>query len=109
MIDELSGVNRYIDIKYRFADGEPRRRFRTLVLRILNRMAELHSGTVEPVGWAEYASSNDEHLAALDEAIFEMAYLVAGCAEVDGAVVLTNRIELLGFRRRNHRRTARGW
>lgn len=26
-----------------------------------------------------------------------MAYLIAGCAEVDGAVVLTNRIELLGF------------
>jgi hypothetical protein len=26
-----------------------------------------------------------------------MAYLVAGCAEVDGAVVLTKRFELLGF------------
>lgn len=95
--DELSGVNRYIDIKYRFEEGEPRRRFRSLVLRILNRMAELHSGAVEPVGWAEYTASNDEQLAAFDEAIFEMAYLVEGCAEVDGAVVLTNRIELLGF------------
>lgn len=71
LTEELSGVNRYIDIKYRFAEGEPRFRFRTLVLRILNRMAELHSGRTEVVGWAEYAASNDEQLASLDEAIFE--------------------------------------
>jgi hypothetical protein len=90
-------VDRYINLKYRFAEGEPRRRFRTLVTRIMNRVAELHSGAREPVGWAEYALSTDEGLSAFDEAIFEMAYLVAGCAEVDGAVVLTKRFELLGF------------
>ena len=97
LADELNDVNRYIDIKYRFADGEPRQRFRSLVMRIMNRVAELNAGTTTPVGWAEYALSNDEQLAAFDEAIFEMAYLVAGCAEVDGAVVLTKSFELLGF------------
>jgi hypothetical protein len=90
-------VERYIALKYRFADGEPRQRFRTLVTQIMNRVAELHAGASQPVGWAEYALSTDECLSAFDEAIFEMAYLVAGCAEVDGAVVLTKRFELLGF------------
>ena len=95
--DEQSDTNRYIDLKYRFDAGEPRNRFRTLVTRIMNRVAELHVGSTDPVGWTEYALSNDENLAAFDEAIFEMAYLVAGCAEVDGAVVLTKGFELLGF------------
>ncbi len=95
--DELEDGNRYIDLKYRFREGEPRNRFRTLVVNIMNRVAELYAGSGETVGWLEYALSNDENLAAFDEAIFEMAYLVAGCAEVDGAVVLTKSFELLGF------------
>ncbi len=94
---ELSLVTRHINLKYRFDDGEPRKRFQSLILRIMNRVSELHAGVEAIVGWDEYAVSNDEKLTALDEAIFEMAYLVAGCAEVDGAVVLTNRFELLGF------------
>ncbi len=97
LLAELVEGNRYIDLKYRFAEGEPRARFRTLVVNIMNRVAELHAGSAGAVGWTEYALSNDEHLAAFDEAIFEMAYLVAGCAEVDGAVVLTKAFELLGF------------
>jgi hypothetical protein len=97
MAEADTAVERYITLKYRFEHGEPRQRFLTLVTRIMNRVAELHAGAIEPVGWAEYALSTDEGLAAFDEAIFEMAYLVAGCAEVDGAVVLTKRFELLGF------------
>ncbi len=94
---ELGDGNRYIDLKYRFNEGEPRNRFRSLVVNIMNRVAELYAGSKETVGWLEYALSNDENLAAFDEAIFEMAYLVAGCAEVDGAVVLTKSFELMGF------------
>ena len=94
---DLGDSNRYIDLKYQFKEGEPRNRFRTLVVNIMNRVAELYAGSKETVGWLAYALSNDENLAAFDEAIFEMAYLVAGCAEVDGAVVLTKSFELLGF------------
>jgi hypothetical protein len=97
LTDEAGGFERFIDLKYRFAEGEPRQRFRSLIVRIMNRVAELHTGSDQEVGWEEYALSNDEKLAAFDEAIFEMAYLIAGCAEVDGAVVLSSRFELLGF------------
>ncbi|MBV9657293.1 MAG: DNA integrity scanning protein DisA nucleotide-binding domain protein [Verrucomicrobia bacterium] len=97
---DCCGPNAFIDVKYRFAPGEPRQRFRTLILGIAQRLAESHGATLGEdgmVGWQEYSDSNDEKLTALDEAIYEMAYLIAGCAEVDGAVVLTKRFELLGF------------
>ena len=97
MRDELDDGNRYIDLKYRFAEGEPRHRFRTLVTSIITRIFRLHAGRNSAVGWTDYALSNDPDLSDFDEAIFEMAYLIAGCAEVDGAVVLTKNFEILGF------------
>ena len=104
MATECCGSNQFIYVKYRFAEGEPRRRFRTLLVGIMNRLAALHGegGEVEwdlanPVGWKEYLACSDEELSTLDDGIFEMAHLIAGCAEVDGAVVLTKKFELLGF------------
>jgi DNA integrity scanning protein DisA with diadenylate cyclase activity len=44
-----------------------------------------------------YRRVNSPELGALDEAIFEMAHLIAALASVDGAVVLTQRLEVLGF------------
>lgn len=92
----------YVSLKHTFADGEHRRRFRSLIMDTINRLARAHGKRVEKsrqktVGWEEYARSDDRELAELDEAIFEFAHLVASLAEVDGAVVMTNRGELLGF------------
>ena len=91
-----------VSLKHTFVDGEPRRRFRTLIVRIMNRLAQSHGRGGEvaypgAVGWEEYVWSEDRALAELDEAIFEFAHLVAGLAAVDGAVVMTRRFELLGF------------
>lgn len=90
---------RYVSLKYRFANAEPRRRFRTLIVGAMNTLARSHGGTPagDPVGWDDYEASSDEDLSALDEAMFEVAYLVAGLAAVDGACVMTQRLELLGF------------
>ena len=100
--EEFSHENRYVALKYRITDGEPRKRFRTLIVEILNRLAQAYgtaSDSQDPktVGWREYQESNDEELAALEEAILEVAHLVAALATTDGAVVMTKRYELLGF------------
>ena len=92
----------HVSLKHAFVDGEPRRRFRTLIVRIMNRLAQSHGRGEETsypraVGWEEYVWSEDRALTELDEAIFEFAHLVAGLAAVDGAVVMTRRFELLGF------------
>ena len=100
--EEFYGDDRYVALKYRISDGEPRRRFRTLIVETMNRLAQAHGTTdgsrvPEPVGWREYQESNDEKIAALEEAILEVAHLVAALATTDGAVVMTKRYELLGF------------
>lgn len=99
---EFSRDNPYVTFKHRFDDGEPRRRYRSLIVGVTNRLVEVHGKGgrdfyPRAVGWHEYQTTNDTVIAALDEAIFELANLVAALAAVDGAVVLSKRYELLGF------------
>jgi hypothetical protein len=91
--------DRYVSLKYKFIDAEPRRRFRTLIVDVMNALARSCAGTParDPVGWDDYESSSDRQLTRLDEAIFEVAHLIAGLTAVDGAVVMTQRFEMLGF------------
>ncbi|HEX5847917.1 MAG TPA: hypothetical protein VFY59_01875 [Rubrobacter sp.] len=95
--DILDG--RYVSLKYRFVDAEPRRRFRSLIVNVMNQLARSHAGTPvkDPVGWDDYEASSNVSLSLLDEAIFEVAHLIAGLTAVDGAVVMTQRFEMLGF------------
>ena len=98
--EEFLSENPYVKFKYRFFDEEPRRRFRTLILKIANELAELYGFPENPekeVGWAEYLTSKNQTLSRLDESVFEWAHLVAGMTQVDGAVVMTQRLELIGF------------
>lgn len=102
MTDELLGANKYLRIRYPFADGEPRARFRTLIISVMNALAASNGhGDLDKaqhvIGWQQYQESLDATVAALDESIFEMSHLIAALATVDGAVVMTRRFELLGF------------
>jgi DisA bacterial checkpoint controller nucleotide-binding len=89
----------HVSLKYKFTDAEPRRRFRTLIVDVMNALARSYAGTParDPVGWDDYEASSDDELTELDEAIFEVAHLIAGLTAVDGAVVMTQRFEMLGF------------
>ncbi len=89
----------YVSLKYRFVDSEPRRRFRTLIVDVMSELARSYAGTParDPVGWDDYEASGDTSLSLLDEAIFEVAHVIAGLTAVDGAVVMTQRFEVLGF------------
>ena len=96
--DILTG--RYVELKHKFTDDQPRRRYRTLITSIMNTLAEIYgqgNQQRDPVGWEEYRKSGDGRLSELDEAIFEMSHLIAGLMAVDGAAVMTQRYEILGF------------
>ena len=89
-----------MNIKYRFCEEEPRLRFRILMLRIMNTLAELYGDPENPdrvVGWQEYVTCHNAALALLDEAIFDAAHFIAALSATDGAVVMSKRQELLGF------------
>jgi hypothetical protein len=96
---EAIAQGRHLRLKYALRDEEPRRRYRTLALAVMRVLAEeAASGpTGEAAGWSAYRQWNSPELGALDEAIFEMAHLIASLAGVDGAVVVTKRFEVLGF------------
>lgn len=82
-------------LKYRFDPDEPSRRYRTLLLQILERVA---ATTSKPsVGWSDFASDASPGLEKLEAAVFELSRLIANLSEVDGAVVLDRGFGLLGF------------
>lgn len=89
-----------IQLKYAFESEEPRRRYRTLILALMKELTAAAS-EIQPrpqhVDFALYMRSARPALAAIDEAIFEMSQLIAALADVDGAVVLNERFEVLGF------------
>jgi hypothetical protein len=68
----------FLNTKYPISDTPARRHFRRVVLAML-------------------ASPDADTAAHLDESLFELAHLIAALADVDGAVVLTKRFEMLGF------------
>ena len=84
-------------LRFRFDDPEPARRFRHLILQVMNTLARTAAPDGPSVGWGDYQTSRNAKLGDLDEAIFEFAHLVAGLAAIDGAVLLNQRFELLGF------------
>ncbi len=86
---EIAAPNPYITFKYAFCDEEPRRRVQTLI-------AQMTEGP-RPLTWNHYEESADPQIAELDEAVFEVAHLIAALADVDGATVVTSELEVLGF------------
>jgi hypothetical protein len=87
----------YLHPRYAFDDAPPRRRFRSLVLASLERLARRAAETGRPASAESYLHEDDALIAELDEGLFEWSHLIAALSQVDGAVVLTKRFEILGF------------
>ena len=97
---DREALSRYVRLKYTFQTEEPRFRARTLIVRAMNTVAEVCGESHPPpatVGWNEYAGSNHPRVVAAGEAISELTRFLACLTAVDGALVLTQSLELLGF------------
>lgn len=86
-----------LDIKYKFVDAEPRRRFRSLLLNILAELGRLGARHGVEANAELYEETESKLIVAFDEAVFEVAHLMAALSDVDGMVVLNHRFEILGF------------
>jgi hypothetical protein len=92
--------NLYIDLKYRFAEDGARNQLRKIVLQIMVVLAESCGRLYGPnynAGWNDYVALQTEELVQLDERIFKFARFIARLTGVDGAVVTTEGLELIGF------------
>lgn len=87
----LEGVR----LKYAFSDGEPPRRYRTLLFQILDRVAS--RTTKASVGWSDFALDESLELEKLERSVFELSRVIGGLAGIDGAVLLDKRLQLVGF------------
>jgi hypothetical protein len=100
-MDELvTQDNPFIDIKYRFTDSGARNQLRSIVLHIMHTLARNCGRIYGPdyvAGWRDYVSLQTEELAMLDERVFKFARFIARLTGVDGAVVTTEDLELIGF------------
>ncbi|MGO9612988.1 MAG: putative sensor domain DACNV-containing protein [Dissulfurispiraceae bacterium] len=97
---EVYSQNKNLNIKYLFREEEPRNRFRRLLVKIMATLAESYGDRTQSsrtVGWNEYVASKNDILNQLDEAVFEYAHFVAGLTAIDGAVIMSQRQELIGF------------
>lgn len=100
-IDELvTHDNPFIDLKYRFAEDEARNQLRKVVLQIMEVLAKNCGKIYGPeyvAGWKDYVSLQTDELAQLDDRVFKFARFIARLTGVDGAVVTTEGLELIGF------------
>ncbi|HTP64840.1 MAG TPA: hypothetical protein VMJ66_05570 [Geobacteraceae bacterium] len=100
LIERITSPNPHLFIKYMFRDEEPVRRLHRLTIGIMNELARHYGSSIESgkvVGWSEYVAATNKTLLELDEALFENARFIANLAAVDGAVVLTKSLDLVGF------------
>jgi hypothetical protein len=96
-VSEFLSDGRYVQVKYAFHDDEPRKRIQTLMMAISKALALAAGANASTVGWQAYETSRARNLVEMDEALFEVAHLVADLTRVDGAVLLTDSLEVLGF------------
>lgn len=100
IVDRVLDENPYLNIEYRVTDEASRKRFQTLVVKLMNTLAQVYgrkAGKGETIGWNQYVASTDQSLALCDEAVSDLAHFFADLSSVDGAVVFSEGFELLGF------------
>jgi hypothetical protein len=87
-----------IRFKYLIADSPARGRYGRMLRQAIIRLSELAADQNKPsAGWLEYQTLADTKLSDLDEALFDFAHFLADLMAVDGALVITQALELIGF------------
>jgi hypothetical protein len=87
-----------IRFKYLIADSPARGRYGRMLRQAVVRLSELAAAQNKPsAGWSEYQTLMDTKLSDLDEALFDFAHFLADLMAVDGALVVTQTLELIGF------------
>ena len=83
-----------LKLKYSFREGEARRRYGSLLLRLFEALAKHGEGEID---LQRFLAAETKDVIGIENSIFELSRLVSGLAAVDGAVVMNKRFELIGF------------
>ena len=92
---EDAGPANGLRLKHRFVSDEPANRYRALLLRLLEELAD---STDKPsIDWSDFVNSASSELEHMEQAVFEWSRVIANLAAIDGAVVLDRRFGVVGF------------
>ncbi len=83
-----------LKLKYSFRHNEARGRYRTLLARLAQALAQHGDADID---FQRFLETETREVLAVEQSIFEVSRLIGGLAAVDGAVVLDKRFELVGF------------
>ena len=87
-----------VRFKYLIGDSPARGRYGQMLRQAIIRLSELATAQNRPsAGWSEYQTLMDTKLSDLDEALFDFAHFLADLMAVDGALVVTQTLDLIGF------------
>jgi hypothetical protein len=96
--ERLRNPEAAVRFKYLIAECPARRRYGWLLRQAVVRLSKLASHHRRPnAGWAEYQTLMDTELSDMDEALFDFAHFLADLMAVDGALVVTQALDLVGF------------
>lgn len=95
ILSETSPTLHGLRLKYRFQQDEPAHRSRTVLFRILDRLAAVSDKS--SVDWSDFAADSSAELEGLEQSIFELSRVMANLTAIDGALVLDKRFSVLGF------------
>ena len=87
-------TNTTLKLRYTFQGGQGRGRYRQLLRELVRT---LDGPGVGSTSLERFLGTETPEVAKLEQAIFEVSSLIAGLADVDGAVLLDKRLELIGF------------
>jgi hypothetical protein len=96
--ERLRNPETAVRFKYLIADCPARRRYARLLTKAIVHLSKLASHHRRPnAGWVEYQTLMDTELSDMDEALFDFAHFLADLMAVDGALVVTQALDLVGF------------
>ncbi|MFT3990911.1 MAG: hypothetical protein QM680_05825 [Luteolibacter sp.] len=91
-------ASQWIDCKYSIESDAAGMRFRLLLQSILRRVGQLSKpDTTAAEAWEIFRNSYDAELDRLEESFFELARFYSDLMQVDGALVLDQRLCVIGF------------
>lgn len=94
----MNAASRWIDCKYSARPDDAALRYRRLLQAILRRVGELCTENTTPEeAWHIFRNSKDPELDRLEEAYFELARFFSDLMQVDGVLVLDQRVGVIGF------------
>ena len=95
--DLASPQHGLFSFKYRFGAGQ-KSGYRSVMSAVMTRLSKLGAEAGrESVGWLDYQQADDQIISDLNEGIFELGDLFADLMGVDGALVLSDMFDMVGF------------